>query len=1154
MRNILLIIFTLTFASASFADEFDSYYSLASERDVLLAERNAKHKKLLRQGVTDKKAHAKLDEICNRKAKILEIKRSEALKTICRKAGVKSLKRSGLAVRGILGDIDTMNTSKKDVAKIIDTINKHNASVANGKNPQGQIYTISDHPGYTQIKELDTTIFKKFDNPEKFIFTRGAGKETALSYRLTSKGKNDNLKSRVVRDGKVVAVKLKEFPPVIVDKDIYNLDNLKKIGADFAKTNVKDIDLQNLGKGTMRILENTYGKNLKMVSDPARKRKLAKLLVECRALKVYSAESAGLHSRGLKQDFVDKARRAVVEAYHVQSRKSEKKLRTDLEKSYKELDTLKQKLKSSKGENRLLRVEYETRKKFFAKESKSLHEYRKMRLAAKRGVIRNGGTELLAECEGKKVKRRKLARGGVVFETPNGTLISNSGMEERLIKLDRKKVKMVESGLPVEHSSSSLDHHPTIGSNIKLQSAVNFADSAVGAWQTGKTLESYLPEDMDTSTKSGIRMLTSTLALHPLIQGATQSVIGGGQEGFDEMVKWFKQHPDREPTQWELTKIGLRGGNTFAKKLLKGTVYGVTLKPLHDIYDIGHGLGDTIKQTRNAEAAAKIATAKAEEVSKAYKKKLNAMKAYLNQAESMTAKVKNDPLTFPSERKAAGGVDSNIRTARTMVSLASQTLDSEMRDVTTSSERGRSLAHCAPLLRAVDKSLRKLLNSRSKCAVKLILVDAVSGTPIETATRVDWRCGKDSSNKRGRGGSTIWNIPPGRCSLKVYATDYLSSKQLTVDLDFRRKGRRLVSLKIALYPRNAVITLEMFRKAVPYAQKTYLKDLGTSADKLINAADTTIKLLRQTDDLSAEALDRIENTLLNIQKQMKQQTVKCAEATTALSVLLGRKVLSPKAEKYPDASALINSAKQIVPVLNNVSSAYEKKLSTIKKVLVVVRKYKKIQIGKIAAKNGKKKTTPPEVNDKKLEPPSRFKSNSNFYVRKDFSISVAQLKQRLSFPGYTTKARYSGRRGEEKWKSFEEIEIYGFRGSDIIATCTYTIIGYAFNKSPDDSWSNTIKAMRNEMIIQAGLSRRTNKLKRWESGEIEFIKDVGPKRKYNQYNSKKRTYFKAVNGGDTLFICHKNAVIRIRRRLMGVPEDEPDIMPEIVKRVIALFN
>ena len=105
---------------------------------------------------------------------------------------------------------------KEDIEKLVNTMaDKNKIAVSEGRKPP---FTVSEKNGYIQIKEFDATIFKQ--TPDVGYGTRALDKETVIAYKTDA-----NTGDIVIVDGQ----------PVVQNKHIYNLDNIKKMGGEIGK-------------------------------------------------------------------------------------------------------------------------------------------------------------------------------------------------------------------------------------------------------------------------------------------------------------------------------------------------------------------------------------------------------------------------------------------------------------------------------------------------------------------------------------------------------------------------------------------------------------------------------------------------------------------------------------------------------------------------------------------------------------------------------------------------------------------------------------------------------------------------------------------------------------------------------------------------------
>ncbi|OGV34803.1 MAG: hypothetical protein A2020_09790 [Lentisphaerae bacterium GWF2_45_14] len=812
------------------AQELDHIYDISQDRARLEAECKLAHQKASAEGVTSRKSHMAIDKKYQGAARALENKRQGAVKELFDKADIEMPKQMGTdpaSGRGIFGDIDTANMSTENIKKLNNVIEAHNNSPGVTRK-----YTVVDKGGYVQVKELDMTTFKQFPDPDKFVFTRGAGKETALAYRTDASGGTSNEQiRRVDKNGKVTVIKEKA---AVVDRHIYNLDNMKKVGGDLSKTDIGDVDFQNVGKGTMRILENTYGPNLEGIKDPAKKAKMQELLDKCRDMKNYSPETAGIQSDEQKKKFIEQAKETIGDAYKEHAGTTEKVLVEQRDDSWKKIEELKEKLKASKGQNAELKAELEAAKTFYDAESKALYKYRQTQLAAESGVVKNGGAELLADAKGQKVRQVDLPEGGKGYlDVETNKTLSKSQLSEELLAPQKKQI--TGDSFPAKASGSAPDSSNTssLGKNPGFINGVNMADDVVEMYQLYKTVGEYLPNDMDPNTKKGVQLLLTAASANQIAKGAIQASIGGGQAGFDELVEWYKTHPGQEPDQWETFKIGLRGGNNFLADTAKGMAYGFTVKPFQDVYDIGYGLGDTIAQRRNAEEAKAVEDAKDAEVKDVIGNKISAMQDTVRNCEDIVKNILAQKDTTRDERKQANQIDGDITSVKkhihnlelTTANRRNWDIDSRLKEYNFVESQVEKLA----------KSTTLLQQSFQNCFLTIRVTNSEDNSP----------CVDSWINIRGAGCSNVLRDSSGG----VFNVNALLSGTYSFDIYGRGRTTKKDSQIILDRAKNRYYSIGV--------------KLDVAAEEAPNYAQFTITAL---DSATKKAVSNVKFSLLNNQR------------------------------------------------------------------------------------------------------------------------------------------------------------------------------------------------------------------------------------------------------------------------------------------------
>jgi len=817
LKQYLTFIFLTVYASITlFASELDNVYNLGKDRAKINAKAEYRHKVLYEKGITSKGAHLNVDKKYRKEARKLESKRQKAVAAIFEKAGVKAPAQMGTdprKSRGILSDIDTANMSKSNVKKLADVVKAHNQTPG-VKNK----YTLSNKYGYIQIKELDITVFKKIKNPDNHVFSRGANKETALAIRTTNSGDTDNLRAyKLDKNGNKTPLKTNQA--VITDKHMYNLDNMKKLDGDLSKTNLKKVNFQNAGKSTMRIIENTYGKNLEKIKDPVKKAKMQKLLDQSRTLKKDSASSAGLHNDAQKRDYMKRAKKSIIEAYKQQAGTTERGLAKQCGATKRRMQDLKKQLAKSKWKNPVLKAELDANKKFFKQEKKILRKYRQKRLAAERGIIKNGGAELLAEAKGQKVKKIKLSGGGTRYiSLDDGSVSSKSQLEDKLTRKQRRKIAPV-SKIKTTVSTNTPRIKTTVATSATFHGSLYLAGTIVGMHHTYKTAEYYLPKDLDPTYRKGLKTAITIASATQLGQAALTGVMVGGNSGLDSMAKWYQENPGREPTRWEMNKAGMRGANNYILyDLPKTLAHGFFVQPFKDVYNIGHGLGDAIYQRKKAAIAVRGAQAKDKEVSSKYRSQFDKLKKHLANLDKITEQIDKDPLSQPAERTLATKIKSESKLAKKVIhnsTITAMTRNDELqvtkkikdpktgkmqevivKSKTSIEERRAAVGYAASYVARVDKMVRKLIAMRNSCDLRIKLFDSITGKALTNSSWMTVGSGKYKAAPRGTSILQANKVPGGTCKVKVHATGYETSKDFSIKLDAIKSRSYTFSIKM----------------------------------------------------------------------------------------------------------------------------------------------------------------------------------------------------------------------------------------------------------------------------------------------------------------------------------------------------------------------
>ena len=776
-KRYLTIILTVVILSAfSFSlFPYNNYYNQETDADSLKIQHQQELQKLNSAGVSDTKQYAAVDSKFKQKALNLEKNRTAALKEIFTEAGLKwPPKYTGTAPskgRGILGDIDTANMPKKDVKKLISAVER-----LNKKPGSTQKYTLEKKTGYVKIKELDTTVFRNVKNADKHPFIRAGEKETVIAYKT---------------DPKTGKTKLKNGKPIITDKHIYNLDNVKKIGSDFS-SNVNNMDWQNTAKGTARIIKNTYGDNLQNIKDPIQKEKIKKLLITCEKLKSGSSPQAlDKISQQEKITLKDEMKQIVKDAVKKTASK-ELNMASKRDNAWREIENIKQELKASKGKDPELKNRLSKAKNKYNKYTSQLESFRERKLAAERGVLKNDGEEILAFIESKNIKKKYGLSGSIVFEDiDTKKIITPDDLKEQLLSSSRKKLKNTYKTRNYDKTNKKIIStiapgtpvKPTLGKSPSFVKGVNIADGAVQTWEVWKQSDDFLPKDMDPKTRTGTRIILSATA----VTGVPQAIMGGSQAGMDELVKWYKKNPGKEPTTMESLGIGMRGANNFTKDMVKGAVYGVTVKPFKDIHDIGVSAGDAIKQYNNMKKAQAAAKQQTEHTGKVRTSKLNSMDDFLDNAEDIAKKILNSSDTTSTEKAKAKQLLDKIEISKGHVSYAK--IDDEgNRTASSLDERLYNYNSALDSALEADKELTKLTSSLNNCFLKVYLKDKETGNIINGFSWLHIISKNYNRVIRSNTGTIIINnIPSGSYTLDAFSSGYQSMKNKKISINAVKK-------------------------------------------------------------------------------------------------------------------------------------------------------------------------------------------------------------------------------------------------------------------------------------------------------------------------------------------------------------------------------
>ncbi len=251
-KILFFILFLLSLGLALQAESINEAREFQREVQELERQRTLAHDKLSAEGATPAE-HRALDNETLRKSRLLESKRTNALKKLGENAGVGTIEQGEYGTqpskgRGALGDVDTKSYSPREYEKIRNTAKKSG-------------YTVEVDGDTLYIKELDTTVHREATKYKSKLGSSPGEAETARGYAKESSRYLENKNSH-----------------------IEVLDNLGKNGHTLNKP-IKDMtstDWQEIGKMTGRNMKAT---NLK-------DRKFQEQLLELK--KGYLPESLGI--------------------------------------------------------------------------------------------------------------------------------------------------------------------------------------------------------------------------------------------------------------------------------------------------------------------------------------------------------------------------------------------------------------------------------------------------------------------------------------------------------------------------------------------------------------------------------------------------------------------------------------------------------------------------------------------------------------------------------------------------------------------------------------------------------------------------------------------------------------------------------------------
>lgn len=511
--------------------------------------------------------HQTLDSAATRLARGREFNRTKMLKEIFDKAGVDFPVFTGTPpgkTGGILTDIDLATIPKKDAEKVMkvlkQTFGVNNVTMANG--------TIS-------IPNMDTTVFYPMDGGRYAPYTYD-NPEYMHYFEKHAPAGNSTTQLNVRKD--------------------YVYDNVKKMHNDLttnAKNLLKDPEkLRNMSKSAFRLdgttgggsrlssTQNSYKDSKKLLAQFQKSLangKPMKLTTIDKALLIskekLSAEAVGLYSPGASES----EKLAAINKYR-------KEIKVIVDDSLTMANYWDDALESQ------LARQYNTAAKAGEVKNakalkKTMMEMKARKVRAKLGIIRNGGSDMLAESMGLQTGTAKTATGTVktYYDPKTKKYLSQAQLRKHIIQDDLDALssmsKMDESFVAQQHAK-----------NPKRQKVVKAVQSSNVAQKTTRVATELADETANTTntifqkSAAKMRQIKSTVAekIAPQLQA---------RAGFGKALGWvgfLAALPQSMKDSQELTEKWITENDTdttvFAKQFASLSLHASGAKYMFDMF------------------------------------------------------------------------------------------------------------------------------------------------------------------------------------------------------------------------------------------------------------------------------------------------------------------------------------------------------------------------------------------------------------------------------------------------------------------------------------------------------------------------------------------------------------------------------------------
>jgi len=477
-------------------------------------------------------------------------------------------------------------------------------------------------------------------------------------------------------------------------------------------------------------------------------------------------------------------------------------------------------------------------------------EKRSLELRAEHGVIENKGIRLLSDCkEGKSVRTVESKYGQVsVQDVETRKVMSPTELEAKLTDSTRKKLaESLKPEIPESSvgkgktvGSGKVDIEPFSGRKALFDNTGKLLD-LYGAYQnydvTGEALDLVL--DTNPTLKKGVQTITAGASLLTLAQNARTSAVGaiiagapgaiksGAEASIDEYAKWYLENPGAgDPNFFQRTAIGFRGANNFAKQFAKDTVYGLTVKPVVDIYQIAEsGTGAFNAKLAKIETERKNRENKEQMLATAEEKTFGIVRNKFDSMENDAKKILSDNSSTEDEKKKARAVLKELEFGRRRLQEAID--EQRNRDVSgefgsnydEEDENKRHVEHLKAVkereearkqreltmknletaLSNAEREMKSLTQIADSVKVSISVVDKETGSPLDAEVSISGAKYKNLRQECRNGSVVFKEVPSGNYDIYVMARGY-ESRRVSYSFDATKKKEYSGSFSLMKMP------------------------------------------------------------------------------------------------------------------------------------------------------------------------------------------------------------------------------------------------------------------------------------------------------------------------------------------------------------------